>query len=95
VRLGILRCAAFSAVSKRYPATEFGQITGFLNYLSRPLVTPADDPAQSDSCIQHFHDKLLNIRDRLKTGPGKRIGEARHQTVTISYAACRLRVDHC
>jgi len=48
---------------------------------SRPLITPADDPAHPGSCLQHFHEKLLFIRDRLKTLPGKRMGDARHQTM--------------
>ncbi|THH27859.1 hypothetical protein EUX98_g6318 [Antrodiella citrinella] len=46
---------------------------------NRPLHTPAEDPAQDSSAIQHFHHKLLHIKDRLKTAPGKRMGEKRHQ----------------
>ena len=48
----------------------------------RPLHTPADDPAQASSAIQHFHDKLLHIRDHLKTGPGQTMAVKRHQFVS-------------
>lgn len=47
----------------------------------RPLHTPADDPAYAHTAIQHFHDKLLNIRDRLKTEAGKKMGDKRHQVL--------------
>lgn len=58
---GILRCAAYSAVT------------------NHPLHTPDNDPKQSMSAVQHFHDKLLRIRDRLKTIPGKQLAEKRHK----------------
>ncbi|KIM40609.1 hypothetical protein M413DRAFT_73097 [Hebeloma cylindrosporum] len=48
---------------------------------NRPLHTPAEDPQHSNTAIQHFHDKLLNIRDRLKTEPGKKLGDKRHRVV--------------
>ncbi|TCD65152.1 hypothetical protein EIP91_003045 [Steccherinum ochraceum] len=51
----------------------------FSTVSSRPLHTPTQDPAQSSSAIQHFHDKLLHIKDHLKTVPGKRMAEKRHQ----------------
>ncbi|KAJ3514905.1 hypothetical protein NLJ89_g2086 [Agrocybe chaxingu] len=56
-----------------------------------PLHTPPDDPEHAHSAIQHFHDKLLAIRDRLKTAPGKKMGDRRHQVVSTSApvsAAC-------
>ncbi|KAJ7350739.1 hypothetical protein DFH08DRAFT_695095 [Mycena albidolilacea] len=43
-----------------------------------PLHVPSDDPRLKDSAIQHFHDKLVLIKDRLKTAPGKALGEKRH-----------------
>lgn len=46
---------------------------------NRALYAPPDSPASSTSAIQHFHDKLLHIRERLKTDMGKRLGEKRHQ----------------
>lgn len=58
---GILRCAAYSAVT------------------NHPLHTPDNDPKQSMSAVQHSHDKLLRIRDRLKTIPGKQLAEKRHK----------------
>jgi len=47
--------------------------------VNRPLHAPADDPVHDDTAIQHFHDKLLHIRERLKTEPGKRLAEKRHR----------------
>jgi uncharacterized protein len=45
-----------------------------------------------DSAIEHFHDKLLHIRDRLKTDAGKRMGEKRHQFVRRRVVLYYLRV---
>lgn len=56
--IGIMRCAAYSAVT------------------NRPLHAP---PGYTDTAIQHFYDKLLHIRDRLKTEPGKVMGAQRHE----------------
>jgi len=47
----------------------------------RPLHTPTDDADHTHTAIQHFHDKLLNIRDRLKTEVGKKMGDRRHQVL--------------
>ncbi|KII85151.1 hypothetical protein PLICRDRAFT_116706 [Plicaturopsis crispa FD-325 SS-3] len=47
--------------------------------VNRPLHAPPDDPARKDTSIQHFYDKLLHIKDRLKTAPGKALGEKRHK----------------
>ena len=46
------------------------------------LHVPNGDPMQTTSAIQHFHDKLLHIKDRLKTEPGKRMGQKRHEFVS-------------
>ncbi|KAI0649362.1 hypothetical protein C8Q79DRAFT_904102 [Trametes meyenii] len=46
------------------------------------LHTPNDDPAHDSSAIQHFHDKLVHIRDHLKTVPGKKLAEKRHKLIT-------------
>ncbi|OSD06421.1 hypothetical protein PYCCODRAFT_1464360 [Trametes coccinea BRFM310] len=43
------------------------------------LHTPEGDPAHESSAIQHFHDKLLHIKDRLKTEAGKKLAEKRHK----------------
>ena len=42
---------------------------------------PKDDPAYDSSAIAHFYDKLLHIPEHLKTEPGKRLAEKRHQLV--------------
>ncbi|KAH9902886.1 hypothetical protein C8Q73DRAFT_672129 [Cubamyces lactineus] len=43
------------------------------------LHTPEGDPAHESSAIQHFYDKLLHIKDHLKTEPGKKLAGKRHQ----------------
>ncbi|GBE88324.1 Uncharacterized protein SCP_1301390 [Sparassis crispa] len=47
--------------------------------MNRPLHIPHDDSAYSSCAIEHFHEKLLHIRERLKTEPGKELAEKRHQ----------------
>ena len=49
-----------------------------------PLHTPDDDPSHARSAIQHFYDKLLDIKDRLKTEPGKRMGQKRHDLASVT-----------
>lgn len=46
-----------------------------------PLHVPDDDADQPESAIQHFHDKLLHIQERMKTTPGKQMAEKRHKLV--------------
>lgn len=66
---GVMRCAAYSAVTKR------------------ALHVPEGDADQADSAIQHFHDKLLHIRERMKTAPGKQMAEKRHKLLVDFMAA--------
>ena len=47
------------------------------------LHTPKNDPAYVTSATAHFYDKLLHIRERLKTEPGKKLAEKRHQFVSL------------
>ncbi|KAJ7031379.1 hypothetical protein C8F04DRAFT_1110986 [Mycena alexandri] len=54
--------------------------------VNRPLYTPSEDPRVDGSAIQHFHDKLVLIRDRLKTAPGKVLGQKRH-SVLVAFIA--------
>ncbi|KAF8307752.1 hypothetical protein DL93DRAFT_2087733 [Clavulina sp. PMI_390] len=63
---GVMRCAAYSAVHDTP-----------LHFPPAPATT-SDEAAPRDSVIQHFHDKLLHIKDRMKTGPGKKMAEKRH-----------------
>ncbi|EPQ52621.1 hypothetical protein GLOTRDRAFT_95501 [Gloeophyllum trabeum ATCC 11539] len=46
---------------------------------NRALHIPVGAPGFEESAIQHFHDKLLHIRERLKTEPGRQLGQNRHQ----------------
>ncbi|KAF8273299.1 hypothetical protein EI94DRAFT_1716343 [Lactarius quietus] len=66
---GVMRCAAYSAVTKH------------------ALHAPNGDADQPESAIQHFHDKLLHIRERMKTTPGKQLAEKRHQLLVDFLAA--------
>lgn len=59
-----------------------------LRLLSSALHAPDGDPARPTSAVQHFHDKLLHIRERLKTEPGKRMAEKRHQLVSHKPQYC-------
>lgn len=54
---------------------------------NRPLHTPPGDPQLDSSSIQHFHDKLVHIKDRLKTASGRAMGERRHQVLLDFMAA--------
>ncbi|KAF8599116.1 hypothetical protein BDV93DRAFT_477803 [Ceratobasidium sp. AG-I] len=47
--------------------------------VNSPLFVPPGDPRASISCVEHFHDKLLHIRERLKTPQGRALGAQRHQ----------------
>ncbi|ESK93961.1 metal dependent phosphohydrolase [Moniliophthora roreri MCA 2997] len=60
---------------------------------NNPLHTPANDPALEASAIQHFHDKLVHIKDRLKTTPGKKLGEKRHKLIVDFIAAVQEEYD--
>src|SRR4051812_28148384 len=61
------------------------RVAAYSAVVNRPLHTPASDPQASDSSIQHFYDKLLHIRDRLKTSQGRQLGAQRHQLVSRMY----------
>ncbi|KAH7312785.1 hypothetical protein B0J17DRAFT_584992 [Rhizoctonia solani] len=55
------------------------RVSAYSAAVNRPLHTPPDDPQVSHTAIQHFHDKLLHIKDRLKTPQGRKLGAQRHQ----------------
>ncbi|KAJ7592971.1 hypothetical protein C8J56DRAFT_779278 [Mycena floridula] len=56
---------------------------------NEPRHTGPDDPARSNSAIQHFDDKLVHIYDRLKTSPGKSLGQRRHKLIVDFIAAAK------
>ncbi|KAH9003040.1 hypothetical protein EDB86DRAFT_2799479 [Lactarius hatsudake] len=76
---GIMRCAAYSA---RYGVLS---LTGGMR--ASALHAPDGDPDQPESAIQHFHDKLLHIQERMKTAPGKQMAEKRHKLLVDFLAA--------
>ncbi|THH13973.1 hypothetical protein EW146_g6306 [Bondarzewia mesenterica] len=53
--------------------------SAFSSATNRVLHAPEGDPIHSETAIQHFHDKLLHIHERMKTEPGKILAEKRHQ----------------
>ena len=65
--------------------------TRYLFYLlfCRPLHAPSGDPVEDSSAVQHFHDKLLRIRERLKTEPGKQLAVKRHKLASTSFLSCQ------
>ncbi|KAJ2990526.1 hypothetical protein NUW54_g8442 [Trametes sanguinea] len=75
---GILRCAAYSAATNQYESA-YTEMQRRAEPCDSALHTPEGDPAHESSAIQHFHDKLLHIKDRLKTEPGKRLADKRHK----------------
>lgn len=54
---------------------------GYSCTINRPLHVPAEDPVNEETAVAHFHDKLLKIKDSLKTDLGRRLGQERHDFV--------------
>jgi HD superfamily phosphodiesterase len=44
---------------------------------------------QPESAVQHFHEKLVHIHERLKTAQGRKLGERRHRRVKLTISLCR------
>lgn len=80
-----MRCAAFSAAVNRSVSIPqaLPRCLRVLTYF-RPLHIPADNMACKDTAVHHFHDKLLKIKDRLKTETGRRWAEQRHHFVSVN-----------
>ncbi|CAE6457096.1 unnamed protein product [Rhizoctonia solani] len=55
------------------------RVAAYSAAVNRPLHAPSDDSQVSETAVQHFHDKLLHIKDRLKTPQGRELGAQRHQ----------------
>ena len=84
--VGIMRCAAYSSSVNRYVHPPFHPLLHHtLTPPHRPLHTPATSALHKDSSIQHFYDKLLHIREQLKTEAGRRMAERRHQFVSTLF----------
>ena len=60
--------------------------------VNRPLHTPEDDARYEESSIAHFHDKLLRIKDRIKTVEGRRLSEERHEFVGTIHSHPSVKV---
>ncbi|EJD06957.1 uncharacterized protein FOMMEDRAFT_131733 [Fomitiporia mediterranea MF3/22] len=61
--------------------------SAFSSATNRPLHVPEEDPRYEESAVAHFHDKLLKIKERLRTGPGKKMGQERHDFMMTFLAA--------
>ncbi|KAF8903627.1 hypothetical protein CPB85DRAFT_1255670 [Mucidula mucida] len=48
---------------------------------NNPLHTPPEDLLLPLSAVQHFSDKLIHIHERLKTEPGRVMGQKRHKLI--------------
>ena len=57
---------------------------------NRPLHVPVDDTLHGSTAVAHFYDKLLKIKERLKTDVGRKLGEERHNLVSQSSPNDRL-----
>ncbi|CEL55938.1 hypothetical protein RSOLAG1IB_01951 [Rhizoctonia solani AG-1 IB] len=55
------------------------RVAAYSAAVNRPLHAPPGDSEVSETSVQHFHDKLLHIKDRLKTPQGRELGAQRHQ----------------
>ncbi|CAE6468941.1 unnamed protein product [Rhizoctonia solani] len=55
------------------------RVSAYSAAVNRPLHSSPADPLFSQSSVQHFHDKLLHIKNRLKTPQGRKLGAQRHQ----------------
>lgn len=76
-----MRCAAYSACVNRA-----------LHVPPRRLdepVSPEQDEEINNTAIGHFYDKLLMIKERMKTPAGKREAEKRHQTMEVFLEAIK------
>ncbi|KAG5652159.1 hypothetical protein H0H81_006044 [Sphagnurus paluster] len=60
---------------------------------NNPIYAPMGDPKQPYSAIQHFSDKLIHIRDRLKTNYGRSLGLKRHQLILDFLSAIEDEYD--
>ena len=97
-RAGILRCAAYSAAVNRYANIPTAKLrSNFSIISSRPLHAAADDAARDHTAVQHFYDKLLHIREQLKTTPGRAMATKRHKLVSVESASfhSHRQVDIC
>ena len=47
-------------------------------YMSRQKLAPDEQ-----SSARHFYEKLLNLKDMLKTESGRKIGERRHRVMEV------------
>ena len=72
--IGIARCFTYSGAQKRplhYPATPPLPPGGLTKDAYR-------DPSRVHFTINHFYEKLVTLRDHMKTAPGRRVANGRH-----------------
>ena len=76
--IGVSRCLAFSGAFGRAIVTPEGteEREQRARFKTRELTPSA---RKGPSAISHFYDKLVFLKDMLKTPAGKQLGERRHQ----------------
>lgn len=75
--IGIARCFTFGGARKRplyIPNESYPELDG-----PPPTKKQYMTKSSSRSTIYHFFDKLLRLKDMMKTEAGKRMAESRHQ----------------
>ncbi|ORY02524.1 hypothetical protein K493DRAFT_277254 [Basidiobolus meristosporus CBS 931.73] len=70
---GIMRCAAFSG------SRNILLYSSQLDYMPDPKPTKDVVTPREDSCVYHFHEKLLDLKDSMKTKEGIRLAKSRHE----------------
>lgn len=85
---GIFRTAAYSAAVNR---PLFALQDDTINSAREQKDLPKELPAQDEfSTYQHFFDKLLSLKDTMKTATGKAVGLKRHEIMAKAVEA----IDH-
>ena len=81
-----MRCAAYTAATNQY-ASSTHALAAIIHGKSKSsaLHAPKDDPGHDSTAVAHFYDKLLHIKERLKTEPAKKLAEKRHQLVRFPF----------
>lgn len=82
---GIMRCAAFSAISNRPLYLPSSPAAPAVSDTASPSAapTPAAAPPSSagDSAIDHFHDKLFKLEGMMKTARGRELARRRTESM--------------
>ena len=73
--IGIARCLTFGGAKGR-SLYEDGKINDIVREITKKQYM---DPTKKSSTIEHFYEKLLLLKDKMKTNGGRKIAEGRHE----------------